>query len=295
MPIKALPAPSIKPPISKPIEAPANGHDIQGSHACHPKLPSLCRSMRRPSRCLPADLPSSGKGSPGPSPCPPKLRAPFQGGPGPTSHPMKPISMPMGSRSELTPSEAHSFMPTVTAPMSESSPSKSPSVRSTAEEWSPQPPVSNKEELHRFIARSTQKFNHSSTLEEFIGKCHDPLGDIHPGVTDLHHRAAHMSDRLRVLGATVGTKAAPWTLQQTLNALSRGSHQSATQYVEFLRGEFADMIWKGQWVLLPAKLLLSESNLILIPLGCHQVDPVFYRAPVLDSAPSICVGNGTQI
>jgi hypothetical protein len=62
------------------------------------------------------------------------------------------------------------------------------------------------------------------------------------------------------------TKSAYWMLQQKLAALDRGSHQSATQHVEFLCGEFVDMTQKGQWILLPAKLLLNNHNLRLSPL-----------------------------
>jgi hypothetical protein len=37
--------------------------------------------------------------------------------------------------------------------------------------------------------------------------------------------------------------------------------------VDFLCGEFVDMIQKGQWILLPSKLLLNNRNLRLSPLG----------------------------
>jgi hypothetical protein len=59
----------------------------------------------------------------------------------------------------------------------------------------------------------------------------------------------------------------PWTLQQKLAELNRGSHQSAEQHVEFLCWEFVDMIEKGQCILLPEKLVLNNHNLILSPLG----------------------------
>jgi hypothetical protein len=81
------------------------------------------------------------------------------------------------------------------------------------------------------------------------------------------HRAVHLLNRLRVIGATVATKSAPWTLHQKLAALDRGSYQSAKHHVKFLCGEFVDMIEKGQWILLPAKLILNNRNLRLSPLG----------------------------
>jgi hypothetical protein len=64
----------------------------------------------------------------------------------------------------------------------------------------------------------------------------------------------------------VATKSAPWTLHQKLAALDRGSHQSAKQHMEFLCGEFVDTIEKGQWILLPAKLILNNCHLRLSPL-----------------------------
>jgi hypothetical protein len=76
-----------------------------------------------------------------------------------------------------------------------------------------------------------------------------------------------MLNRLRVSGATVATKFARRTLKHKLAALARGSHQSAKQHVDFLCGEFVDMIQKGQWIFLPSKLLLNNRNLRLSPLG----------------------------
>jgi hypothetical protein len=59
----------------------------------------------------------------------------------------------------------------------------------------------------------------------------------------------------------------PWTLQKKSAAFERGSCQSAKQHVDFLRGEFVDMIKKGQLILLPANLVLNNRNLRIIPLG----------------------------
>jgi hypothetical protein len=74
-------------------------------------------------------------------------------------------------------------------------------------------------------------------------------------------------DQLRVRGATVATKTAPWYLQHKLTALERGSCQSANQHVDFLCEELINMVNKGKWVLLPALVFLEERNLCLSPLG----------------------------
>jgi hypothetical protein len=65
----------------------------------------------------------------------------------------------------------------------------------------------------------------------------------------------------------VATSSAPWSLQQKLSALERGSHKSAKQHVYFLCSEFIDMINKGQWILLPVTQVLNNQNLRLSPLG----------------------------
>jgi hypothetical protein len=135
-----------------------------------------------------------------------------------------------------------------------------------AEDWTPAKRLSQKEELRRLIARPTQQLNSSNSWSEFLSKCKDPRGDLHPEVLRLPHRATHLLNRLRVSGATVATSSAPWSLQQKLAALKRDSHQSAKQHVDFMCGEFVDMIKKGQWILLPASLVLNNRNLRLSPL-----------------------------
>jgi hypothetical protein len=56
-------------------------------------------------------------------------------------------------------------------------------------------------------------------------------------------------------------------MHQKQEALKRGTHQSANVHNAFLKGEFAAIIKKKQWILLPAKLVLKEAELRLIPLG----------------------------
>jgi hypothetical protein len=62
-------------------------------------------------------------------------------------------------------------------------------------------------------------------------------------------------------------KTPPWHLEQKRQALERGSHQSAKQHSGFLCEEFVDLMRKNKWVLLPADLVLHETNLRLSPLG----------------------------
>jgi hypothetical protein len=153
------------------------------------------------------------------------------------------------------------------------SPNVSPGVRTDPEpnahsgEWKLARVESKKEDLSRLIARANQQFTSSSSWSEFVNKCKDPCGDLCPDVQHIPHRAAHLLNRRRVSGATVATKSAPCTPQHKLASFNIESHQSSKQHVEFLCGEFVDMIEKGQWILLPAKLVLNNRNLRLSPLG----------------------------
>jgi hypothetical protein len=82
-------------------------------------------------------------------------------------------------------------------------------------------------DLHRLGTRSSAAYEASSSWEEFIAHCKDPQGDLHPAVKILPHRAAHLLDTLWRTGSTVAMKTEPWSRQRKLEALKRGSHQSA--------------------------------------------------------------------
>jgi hypothetical protein len=76
-----------------------------------------------------------------------------------------------------------------------------------------------------------------------------------------------MLNQLWLHGATVGMKTPPWSNERKLESLVRGAQKSAKEHVDFMCYEFADMIHKGQWVLLPAHMVLDEENLRLSPIG----------------------------
>jgi hypothetical protein len=98
--------------------------------------------------------------------------------------------------------------------------------------------------------------------------------------------AARLLDNLRRNGASVRVRTPNWTLAQKEAALERGAHQSAKAHITFLRGEFADMIRKKQWILLAAALVMMQEELRLSPLGVIPqrdkrprsiIDYTFYR------------------
>ena len=58
-----------------------------------------------------------------------------------------------------------------------------------------------------------------------------------------------------------------WTEGERQAALKRGPHRSATEHNFFLREEFASMIEKGQWVVLPYSVAKGLPGLRLSPPG----------------------------
>jgi hypothetical protein len=127
-------------------------------------------------------------------------------------------------------------------------------------------PVSKREELQMLIEGSMLQFDSSATWSEFVSKCREPSGDFHPDVKQLSHRAAHMLDRLRSKGAPLVTKTAPWSLKKKLEALKCGPRQSSHENVNFLCGEFVDMIQNGKWILLPAHTVIHKKKNCMSPL-----------------------------
>ena len=59
----------------------------------------------------------------------------------------------------------------------------------------------------------------------------------------------------------------PWTTARKHTATRRGSHKSAKDNIAFLREEFAAMLLKKHWTILPAALVSELPNLRLSPLG----------------------------
>jgi hypothetical protein len=70
----------------------------------------------------------------------------------------------------------------------------------------------------------------------------------------------------------------PWEAERIALNAERGAHPSATVHRTFLRGEFADFIQAGFWVVLPLRQLqaLTEQDLRLSPMA---VKDEFNRRP----------------
>lgn len=99
--------------------------------------------------------------------------------------------------------------------------------------------------------------------------CHQHRGrpNLAPCVQNLPHPAAHLLHRLRVSGAPITLKSAPWSLPRRDEAIQRGPHQSANSHTEFLREEMADLIRQGYWITLPYSSVRQLPNLRISPMG----------------------------
>ena len=85
---------------------------------------------------------------------------------------------------------------------------------------------------------------------------------------DVHHPAKCLLKLYKHRGAHVKFAKKPWSCQRINQAIKRGPHKSALEYLEFLKEEFVDMIEnKGQWIVLPASEARKLPGLQVSPPG----------------------------
>lgn len=85
----------------------------------------------------------------------------------------------------------------------------------------------------------------------------------------LRHPAKRLVKHYRDHGVPVVLHTDKWTPQRINEALLRGPHKSVYEFEDFLREEFADMIPKGYWTVLPYSLVKDKfPHLRLSPPGC---------------------------
>jgi len=59
----------------------------------------------------------------------------------------------------------------------------------------------------------------------------------------------------------------PWSLAQLRDAIRRGPHKSCADHIDFLEEEFVDMVRKGQWIVLPARVAMTLPGFRASPPG----------------------------
>ena len=84
---------------------------------------------------------------------------------------------------------------------------------------------------------------------------------------NVHHDAHRLLKFYKARGAPVKMSTPAWSAARVDEALERGPHKSCDDYHEFLGEEFADMINKGQWVVLPASAVENMPGLRISPPG----------------------------
>jgi hypothetical protein len=250
--------------------------------ACFPEavlidVPLLTEVSPDPAQAAPIAVLRSQAEQHAPIPCPMSI-APLTPVPIEACFPqaqVAPIAMLPGLVPVVVPSDIPSIVPAVVPslkPTSQVDPNDVPAVE-------PRPPPSQdptcpkgrsntqkgcsdaRFKLDRLVQNSIKAYEPASTWGKFVVQCRDPKGDFHPEVQHLPHCADHLLDTLQRSGATVWIKTEPWSRQRKDEVLKRGSHQSALLHTDFLCEELVYIIHKGQWVLLPTRLVLDEKNL----------------------------------
>ena len=92
-------------------------------------------------------------------------------------------------------------------------------------------------------------------------------GDLHPDISQIPHPASHLLSRFQKVGTPAIMSDSNWNKGQIEAALKRGPHSSSKNGIDFLRNEFADMIDKQQWIVLPANMIKKLFRLRLSPIG----------------------------
>ena len=88
--------------------------------------------------------------------------------------------------------------------------------------------------------------------EAFV-RHHQPRSNF-ANLANVRHSALPVLKQYRDRGVPVRLSTEPWTAERLKAALARGAHPSCDKATGFLCEEFIDMINKGQFVVLPAKV-----------------------------------------
>ena len=88
--------------------------------------------------------------------------------------------------------------------------------------------------------------------EAFVCHCR-PRSDF-ADLANMKHTALPVFKQYRDRGVPVRLSTEPWTAERLEAALARGAHPSCDKATGFLCEEFVDMVNKGQFVVLPAKV-----------------------------------------
>jgi hypothetical protein len=125
--------------------------------------------------------------------------------------------------------------------------------------------------LGTLVLSLSHKLACASSWKEFVkevrGKSY-----LSAGIGDIPHTAHTYLQDLRDQGIKVRLDDPPWDAERIIHHAQRGAHPSATVHRHFLRGEFADFIEAGFWVVLPLRQLraLPDGDLRLSPMAVKE-------------------------
>merc|ERR1711923_298413 len=95
---------------------------------------------------------------------------------------------------------------------------------------------------------------------------HRPRSDFND-LANVTHTAFPALKQYRDRGVPVRLSTEPWTAERLEAALARGAHPSCDKATGNLCKEFVDMINKGQFVVIPAKVAKKLRGIRVSPMG----------------------------
>ena len=132
-------------------------------------------------------------------------------------------------------------------------------------------PALLQDRLGTLVHSLSQKLARAPSWREFVNKVRGK-SYLSAGIGDIPHTARTYLQQLRDQGIQVRLDDPPWDAKRITANAQRGTHPSATVHRHFLRGEFADFIEAGFWVVLPLKQLrtLPGGDLRLSPMAVKE-------------------------
>ena len=120
------------------------------------------------------------------------------------------------------------------------------------------------DDIGKYVVRDAEAFTRIGWTE-FL-RWRQGSGDF-ASLSEVKQPERHLLRQYKNRGAPVVLTTREWPEGERLAALKRGPHQSATEHAPFIREEFASMVEKGTWVVLPYLVAKRLSGLRLSPPG----------------------------
>lgn len=153
-------------------------------------------------------------------------------------------------------------------------------TKRAADSYTPTPPVPAKrivvpallqDRLGTLVRSLSLKLACASSWKQFVNEMRGK-SYLSANIGDIPHTARTYLQQLRDQGIQVRLDDPPWHADKIIHNAQRGAHPSATVHRNFLRGEFADFIEAGFWVVLPLAQLraLPDADLRLSPMAVKE-------------------------